>query len=393
MRLITRCPNCATMFKIVPDQLRLSEGWVRCGHCGEVFDGFSHLQARAMSPTPAAQPTEPPLPERDVSQAEDEHPPGWEQTVMPLEAESRWFEDSTFASDALSPEELKIVQGHRRRDGQVGRSEAPDEVGEAHEARAADDMPPRSAPATEPPSAPPTLSMQAPATSRPRRRADDDDARHAGARAEGAMSDRRAAATQPEIFSDRRGDMELDAEEEAQPASAEEVSFVRAARRRAFWRRPLVRGVLSLLSLVLLALLALQVAVHERDRLAAMEPRLLPWLEQLCEPVQCRIAPLRQIESVVIDSSAFNKAEGDVFRLVFTLRNTATWAVAMPALELTLTDTLDQPVVRRVLQPSELGAPAALSARSDWNATIALTLEGNALASRVAGYRLAVFYP
>ncbi|HKB53109.1 MAG TPA: zinc-ribbon domain-containing protein, partial [Ramlibacter sp.] len=32
------------MFKVVPDQLRVSEGWVRCGHCGEVFDAAAHMQ-------------------------------------------------------------------------------------------------------------------------------------------------------------------------------------------------------------------------------------------------------------------------------------------------------------------------------------------------------------
>jgi predicted Zn finger-like uncharacterized protein len=45
--LITRCPACATMFKVVPDQLRVSEGWVRCGHCSEVFDASAHLQPPA----------------------------------------------------------------------------------------------------------------------------------------------------------------------------------------------------------------------------------------------------------------------------------------------------------------------------------------------------------
>src|SRR6478672_4319935 len=38
MSLITSCPACGTMFKVVPDQLRISEGWVRCGHCAEIFD-------------------------------------------------------------------------------------------------------------------------------------------------------------------------------------------------------------------------------------------------------------------------------------------------------------------------------------------------------------------
>ena len=45
MSQITRCPACGTMFKVVPDQLRISEGWVRCGHCAEVFDAAAHLMA------------------------------------------------------------------------------------------------------------------------------------------------------------------------------------------------------------------------------------------------------------------------------------------------------------------------------------------------------------
>ena len=53
MSLITRCPACGTMFKVVPDQLKISEGWVRCGHCSEIFDASAHLQAAA---APSAQP-------------------------------------------------------------------------------------------------------------------------------------------------------------------------------------------------------------------------------------------------------------------------------------------------------------------------------------------------
>ena len=43
MSLITRCPACATMFKVVRDQLRISGGWVRCGQCAEVFDASAHM--------------------------------------------------------------------------------------------------------------------------------------------------------------------------------------------------------------------------------------------------------------------------------------------------------------------------------------------------------------
>src|SRR5690606_19827611 len=45
MSFITRCPSCDTTFKVVPDQLRISEGWVRCGRCQEVFDASQALEA------------------------------------------------------------------------------------------------------------------------------------------------------------------------------------------------------------------------------------------------------------------------------------------------------------------------------------------------------------
>src|SRR4051812_23314529 len=44
MGLITRCPTCGTMFKVVADQLKISEGWVRCGHCAEIFDATADLR-------------------------------------------------------------------------------------------------------------------------------------------------------------------------------------------------------------------------------------------------------------------------------------------------------------------------------------------------------------
>ena len=43
MSQITRCPACATSFRVVVDQLRIAQGWVRCGQCGEVFEAPLHL--------------------------------------------------------------------------------------------------------------------------------------------------------------------------------------------------------------------------------------------------------------------------------------------------------------------------------------------------------------
>jgi predicted Zn finger-like uncharacterized protein len=41
--LATACPSCSTVFRVVQDQLKVSQGWVRCGRCHEVFNALEAL--------------------------------------------------------------------------------------------------------------------------------------------------------------------------------------------------------------------------------------------------------------------------------------------------------------------------------------------------------------
>lgn len=43
MSMVTRCPACATLFRVTPQQLQTRQGQVRCGRCTAVFDGFARL--------------------------------------------------------------------------------------------------------------------------------------------------------------------------------------------------------------------------------------------------------------------------------------------------------------------------------------------------------------
>lgn len=322
MSLITRCPACATMFKVVPDQLRISDGWVRCGHCAEVFDAALQLQpleAVAAATVPA------PLPE-DTAQ----EPPAPAPVIEPVQALPD--EQAAWAREAASS--FEPTRGF---------------AGEGEGAAVDDGIEP-SAGAGPVMSAPELLLQPAAAT----------------------PTESTTAQVSP-----------------PQP----EPSFVRDARRKAFWRSRGLRALMALAALVLLLALGLQWAVQQRDWLAAAEPRLRPWLASLCAPVQCHLAPPRQIEAVVIDSSSFSKLGADAFRLSLTLRNSAAMEVATPALELTLTDMQDQAVLRRVLHPAELGAPPALAAAGEWSASTAMTVDANGGAARIAGYRLIAFYP
>ena len=138
--------------------------------------------------------------------------------------------------------------------------------------------------------------------------------------------------------------------------------------------------------------LALQMAVHQRNALAAAQPQLRPWLEQTCAWLGCTIGPDQRIAAVAIDSSGFVKAgRGDSYQLTLALKNLSGAAVAMPAVELTLTDAQDQPVLRRVLFPAELGAPVELAAHGEWSGQTMVVLAGPAL--RLSGYRVLAFYP
>ena len=44
MALATTCPQCKTSFKVIPYQLKLRRGLVRCGVCQHVFSGIDYLR-------------------------------------------------------------------------------------------------------------------------------------------------------------------------------------------------------------------------------------------------------------------------------------------------------------------------------------------------------------
>ncbi len=56
--MLTRCPSCATHFRVTPEQLKARSGRVRCGQCQNVFNALDSLIEEplvvAMPPTAAA---------------------------------------------------------------------------------------------------------------------------------------------------------------------------------------------------------------------------------------------------------------------------------------------------------------------------------------------------
>lgn len=159
---------------------------------------------------------------------------------------------------------------------------------------------------------------------------------------------------------------------------------------------PMRKLLLAAACLLALVALLLQVAREERNALAAREPRLRPALQSLCDLTGCQLSGLRQINSISIEGASFSREkEGEGYRLVFTLRNGARVPLAMPSLELTLLDTQERALVRRVLSPAQFGAGAVLAAGAENSTSLPVQLGGSEAAGLgpVAGYNLVAFYP
>ncbi|HEY2256878.1 MAG TPA: DUF3426 domain-containing protein, partial [Variovorax sp.] len=163
-----------------------------------------------------------------------------------------------------------------------------------------------------------------------------------------------------------------------------------------FWRRLWVRRSLIGVAILAALLLIVQVLYQERDLIVARQPSLRPLLAGLCGALGCELSALRQIDDIKIDGASFARDKsGDGFQLSFTLRNGANVPLAMPAVELTLLDTQERAVVRRVIMPGEFGAPPVLPAGAERAAALSLNLTGAEAAALppVAGFRVEALYP
>jgi len=148
--------------------------------------------------------------------------------------------------------------------------------------------------------------------------------------------------------------------------------------------------------IIALAVLLFQVVLHGRDVIAARQPELKPLLTRLCASLGCEVSEPRQIASITVDGASFSRQSGgDGYQLYFSLRNGAPLALRMPAVELTLLDLQERPVLRRVLLPADFSKSAVLPAHAERSASLLLMLTGAEAASLppLAGYNLYPFYP
>ena len=165
------------------------------------------------------------------------------------------------------------------------------------------------------------------------------------------------------------------------------------------FRMPVVprrTGLWVSLSLLLLALLAFQAAYAFRSELMVLVPQSRIYYQRVCEWLGCTVALPRLARYLHIEASdlkAPDPARPSEIELLVAVRNRAPVEQDYPAFELTLTNSQEQTIARRVFLPAEylqwIDAADGLQA----GAELPIRLFVDAGELRAAGYRIYLFYP
>ena len=347
------------MFRVVQDQLKVSEGWVRCGRCQTVFNA-----------------------QESLFDLDNEAPPPWQPPQELADPDPVAEPDNNELADTAS----------LTRDG-----------AEDAQASAIQDAVPQGWTHSEP-IAP---SSEMAATEEPA--VPESDVR-AGTHADAentldGSALNPAPAREPALAALSEGDaippsVDTEAPAEVTPA------FLQKAQRSERWQQPPVRRVLWGLVALAALVLGTQVIHHFRQVIAAQYPGALPWLQGFCEITRCRIDTPQRIADVSIENTALTQSqvtaptpddaasapapEAPTMRLAITLRNRGEWAIAMPSIDLSLTGSDGELVARRSLSPADFGvSDARLAPGLDTPLSLRFQVNGG----RVTGYTVEVFYP
>lgn len=416
--LATRCPQCHTVFRVVIDQLRVSEGWVRCGRCAEVFNAGQALmdletgRPRTL-PEDMTAPRRPRAPQPPAPEPPAPSPPSTPSPPSPSQASP--------AADTWRPEpEPDAAGGAGQADVDLPLNIDPAPASTAAEQAAAAEyeaLIERSGAWTRAPHREPERRGAAPRDEPEMPTVDDSasrfpadaldepgmptaaqhaqDASTAGATSGGAAAPAARTTgprTEPALDAPASGSLEGRSVAPRAEAAPAKPAFLRKAEAEERWSRAPVRATLVLVAAAASLVLVSQVLLAYRDLAAARFPALRPALAAVCGALGCTVGAARSIQGLTVESSGLVQVERSrLYKLNVGLRNRSGIELELPALELSLTDGQGRLLARRVLRTPELGlAQGTLAPGRDL--LLQATLEA-ATPEPVAGYTIELFYP
>lgn len=369
MKLITRCTQCHTSFRVHDHQLAVRQGRVRCGACGHVFDAYSTLTEQPDEER-AAFPVEWQIPSATPPTQESAGTHG-RSREDPLSPTDPIFDVGTAQPPDRTPANKRDVHEHEDHQ-ELERALQENALGVQVRTGAAGDhvLPPRPSP------------EQLGAAGYPAIAPSPDGFRSAGTDVVSySIADPLAippGPSEPAIVP-----------EPPPPVLDEQFDF---GPRRASRKARVAMGVgAGLLTVLMLG----QLVFATRSYIAAWSPSARPVLQDLCAALGCEVPLLRQTEAVMLDSSELEREEAGLLTLNAVIRNTSMFEQALPSLMLTLLDDRNRAISRRIVDPKEYVADAAanadvLPALGAVQATV--YIDATKLGQSAANYEVMVFY-
>jgi predicted Zn finger-like uncharacterized protein len=350
MALATTCPSCNTSFKVLPDQLKLRRGTVRCGVCQHVFSGLDHLRY---------------IPEGARANAAGTPIPASVAARIAKDSEPTPVDDSNPGSVGAAP--LTEPADDYTNEGMKTAFFMPETV-----FAATTQIDPGEPPATAA-AGQPAGPMHIPASIQALRLPENID----------------------ELLSEKTLQSDALANRQVASPDADAIDYFAFGKKSTgfFDRRWLLYS--AVLALLVVALVA-QLAIIQRDAIAARWPALKAPIAQMVSPLGLSIAAPQELSALTIESFELRSSpEPTVFALSALLRNQQSHAVMWPSMELTLTDAQGGLVARRVFAAAEylpfLGGNANAGVNPKAEVPIKLALETRELVPN--GYSVTLFYP
>lgn len=330
--MFTVCPKCALTLAVTTADLRIAQGYVRCGRCQNVFNALARLSeerpAEAPAPSPRApaaeSPQTPPTPSEPAAAISD----------LPLPAPPDPAEPSVAADDTG---EIEIEL-----DASAFLASAPAPDASAPDTAAPDEPPPDAPASTEAAESQTDVPASAQAVS---------------ATSEPASGTTAVTETQIETSGPAAAISEQTNTAPEHPDGALELEA----------RRPRAGLVLKLGAAALVIALALQIINHYRDALAA-SPALSAPLGAVYSALGVKIAPRWNLHAYDVRQLGASVAGAKAGEIVVraSVKNSGNRAQPLPLLRVTLQDRFGNRIAARDVPPGEYlpssVAPTALLA-------------------------------
>lgn len=332
---ITRCPNCATAFRVTDEQLAACMGKVRCGRCSFTFNARQSLvvQAPKQEETPP-QPIPVTLPPAQEPESEAE------TSATPVAQETDFeppFPDLVMVPAAPSaPVEIIITPAKSEPELPAEPAEFHAEPEEHHTPSVADLYAEALKDAPVESSTPPADQWTA---------QDEDDA-----------PDTLMVTTE----------VNEDENRPSAPGIYRPIALPEDEALFAPIEKPRHARIWTFLALLAGLALIAQLLFAYRVNIAMEFPALQPRFAKLCDTLGCDMPLPGKMERLRLEWSelTYIPDHPTLIQLAATLRNLADYEQALPMLELTLTDEQERIVARRVFRPSEYLANTDKTRRS-----------------------------